>query len=276
MKNFLSFGGGFDSTALALMANEGLINEKLDGIIFANTGFEKRDTYKHIKELKSKIDIPFYTLTKSIFKETLKGIENDKRISSLPFFTAPKTKYGKVGRLKRQCTGDYKIRLVHQKIRDILGVKVLGKKDDVKVWVGFNASEPQRISKKKNGIKTNWETIAVPFYNVDITKYSITQKKYFDKNIHRSDIEKYCEQFNFNHLVKSGCKGCPNMSDLMWLEMKENNIKDWEDAVLFDKAIRRIPNVEQDCFLHRSCKPLDKVKFNPMAFSFGCVGECFT
>lgn len=273
--NFLSFGAGLDSTALAMMANEGLVFEKLDAIIFANTGFEKRDTYKHIKQIKPLLNIPFYSLSKSIYKDTLSGIANNKRISSLPFYTKPKTPYGKPGRLKRQCTSDFKIKLVHKKIREILGVKKLNQKYNIKVWVGYNASEPQRISRKRKEIRTDWETIAVPFYNVDIKRSSITTKKYFDKNIHRDYIEKYLRKFNFEYLVKSGCKACPNMSDLMWLQMKENNINDWNDAVLFDKAIRNIPNINQQCFLHRSCKPLEEIQFNPTAFSFGCVGECF-
>lgn len=272
--NVLSFGGGIDSTALAMMANENLVSHKLDAVIFANTGFEKRNTYKHIKEIQKILNIPFFTTTKgNIYKDIAESIANNSRISSLPFFT--KNKNGKIGRLKRQCTGDYKIAAVHSKVREILGVKVLNKSMGIKMWIGFNASEPSRIAKKRKTIKTNWETISVPFYNVELTKNSITEVKYFDKRFFRNDLENYLKKFNFQNLTKSGCKCCPQMSDLMWLEMKENNEQDFKDAIEFDKMIRNIPNIESECFLHRSCKPLSEVKFNFMDFRTGCSGGCF-
>lgn len=274
--NVLSFGAGIDSTAIALMANEGLISKKLDAVIFANTGYEKRNTYKHIADIKKILDIPFYTTTKgNIYKDISKGIEENTRITSLPFFV--KNENGTIGRLKRQCTSDYKINAVHAKIRELLNVKALSSSLNIKVWIGFNASEPERISRKRQSIKTNWETIAVPCYNVELTKTSIKTVEYVENRLFRNDLEQYLTKYDLPNLSKSGCKCCPNMSDLMWLEMKENNEQDFKDAIEFDKMIRKIPNIKGECYLHRSCKPLDEVQFNFLDFrSFGCSDVCLT
>lgn len=75
--NVLSLGAGIESSAIALMADKGLFSQKLDAIIFANTGFEKRETYEYVKYLKKQIkNTPFHVASRgSIYKAILEGIQ---------------------------------------------------------------------------------------------------------------------------------------------------------------------------------------------------------
>lgn len=65
----------------------------------------------------------------------------------------------------------------------------------------------------------------------------------------------------------------------MWLDMKKNDLNSWNDAILIDKEIRKLPRFIGQAFLHRSCKPLDEVDFgeNQMEindFINECSGHC--
>ena len=64
MINVVSYGGGVQSTAIVLMAIDGLI-PKPDYVIFADTGSEMESTYKTVKEIKKlckKSEINFKTV----------------------------------------------------------------------------------------------------------------------------------------------------------------------------------------------------------------------
>jgi hypothetical protein len=53
---------------------------------------------------------------------------------------------------------------------------------------------------------------------------------------------------------------CPNRSDRQWLRLKENAPEDFEKAVAVEKEIQAVKGFD-DCYLHRSCKPLQSVEF---------------
>jgi hypothetical protein len=47
--------------------------------------------------------------------------------------------------------------------------------------------------------------------------------------------------------------------DRLWREIKRGRPDEWAEAVALDRAIRRLPMVQGECYLHRSCAPLDEV-----------------
>lgn len=274
--NILSLGAGVESSAIALMADKGLCSQKLDAIIFANTGFEKRATYDYVKYLKGEIkNTPFFITSKgSIYRAILDGLKaGNKRGIPIPAFV--KNADGSVGRLHRHCTQDFKIVVVEQKIREILGVKDL-RGQSVKIWIGYNAAELSRIARVRAEIDQNWKTVAIPSVGLEISKSSQRQVKYFDQPIYRETCENWLAENGYIVPVKSGCKMCPNMGDETWLEMKENDVRDFEDAVKVDSLIRYLPEIRGEVFLHRTCKPLSEVVFQRGNMFAGCVGECFT
>lgn len=118
--HFFSFGGGVQSTAIALM----LIHQphrfsKLpDYIMFADPGAESPQTYQHI-------DRVFELLEKSGFKIVVVKPdtpidESEGGLRAVPWFS--RNKYsGEVSLLRRQCTREYKIDPLQKKMRELLG-----------------------------------------------------------------------------------------------------------------------------------------------------------
>jgi hypothetical protein len=41
--------------------------------------------------------------------------------------------------------------------------------------------------------------------------------------------------------------------------MRLHRPEEWAEAVAFDREIRHLPGVRGECYLHRSCVPLDEV-----------------
>ena len=63
---------------------------------------------------------------------------------------------------------------------------------------------------------------------------------------------------------KSSCRICPFHSDAYWREMKAKRPGDFACAAQFDRRLREAvaplgASVTGQVFLHRSCRPLDKV-----------------
>lgn len=60
--------------------------------------------------------------------------------------------------------------------------------------------------------------------------------------------------------------------------MKTESPKEFADAVEFDAAIRNMPRLRDETFLHRTCVPLDKVVFSGDTqmdlFGNECEGMC--
>ncbi len=71
----LSFGGGLQTTTLAILVAQGKV--KIDYAIFADTGCEKPETYDYLedytKPLFESIGIPFYGIRKRRNTPPLKG-----------------------------------------------------------------------------------------------------------------------------------------------------------------------------------------------------------
>ena len=90
----------------------------------------------------------------------------------------------------------------------------------------------------------------------------------------RQDCLKWMKEQGYPLPPKSSCIGCPYHSDKVWVEMKRNDKEAWNDAVDFDREIRNYPGLKGQAYLHRSCKPLDKVQFNEYEQLDLFVNEC--
>lgn len=290
----LSFGAGVQSTTLLLMACKGIL-PKPDYIVFADTGWEPQEVYKHLEWCKTiaekhgmKID---FVNNGNIKEDILNGKKNGKRLASLPFFTKgifpiykedkmidndqfllfdfeinnDKTIIGyeeRKGMVRRQCTKEYKILPIKKECRKYAGLKYKQRAKDIQInlWMGISTDEIQRV-------RTSQES------------YIINKYPLIDMNLSRNDCLKWISENNFPIPPKSSCIGCPFHNDLMWLEMKKNDPVSWKDAVLIDYEIRKLPRFNAQAFLHRSCKPLDEVDFgeNQMdinEFLNECTGSC--
>lgn len=244
--DIISLGAGVQSSTLLVMADRGEI--KIDGevvipkyAIMSDTGNEPERVYEWLKFLQSKVKNIEIILTNNgnIIENTLKGIANNERFASVPFFT--KAKDGTKGVLWRQCTGEYKINAVRKEIRRLLGYGPRDKvRDNVRLWMGISTDEVQRI--KPSGV--NYILNYYPLIEYDMSRFDCLN--WFTKN-------------NMPEPPKSSCIICPYHSNVFWRDMKLNDPVSWEMAVEFDKKIRHMPKLDSEVYLHRSCLPLDEV-----------------
>jgi 3'-phosphoadenosine 5'-phosphosulfate sulfotransferase (PAPS reductase)/FAD synthetase len=63
----LSLGAGVQSSVMLLMADRGLLGEKPDVAIFADTQWEPKEIYEHLEWLKTQVSIPIRILSGMVF-----------------------------------------------------------------------------------------------------------------------------------------------------------------------------------------------------------------
>lgn len=263
--NVISLGVGVQSSCMALMACRGEIGPKPDLIVFSDPGWEEEETYEYSKWLKAEIEkygiLVEFTSKGNIREDLLKAAEDGSRVASLPFFTLDDK--GNTGMVMRQCTDEYKIQPVRRAVKRFLGVKTAREiKDPVTMWMGISTDEIERVKPSQE-------------------RWIVNRYPLIEKMMNRLDCSNWLERNGYPVPPKSSCIGCPFHSDATWLDMKRNKPKAWEDAVMVDKAIRNMPRMKGQVFLHRSCVPLDEVDLNENQLEFNfdgfgneCEGMC--
>ncbi len=257
----LSLGAGVQSSTMALMSKHGEI-EAPDCAIFADTGCEPQGVYAWIDFLKKILPFPVVCVQKG------KGLKNalidsftQKRFASVPFFTeSPKG----VGKLRRQCTREYKIEPITKKIRGLLGLKPGERsKTTITQYIGISTDEAARMKPaRERWINTDWPLI--------------------DMDMSRNDCINWLQKANYPIPGKSSCTFCPYHNDLLWRDMKLYDPDSWSEAVHIDRLIRNgIRGTKQKLYLHRSLKPLEEVDFRTLEdmgqlnfFTEECEGIC--
>lgn len=235
----LSLGAGVQSTTILLMACRGEI-EKPHVAIFADTGWEKEVTYKHLEWLRgvaSLAGIPVEIVQeRNIRDDSLNAAEMNRGYYFMPVFML---KNGKVLIGKRQCTDNYKLRPIFHKIRELLGVSKKARlpADAVEMWVGFSL-DAARISVSH----AQWLNKRFPLVERMMT---------------RNDCIKWLWDNYQLDVPKSSCIGCPYHDNDEWQSIRAAPAE-WEDAILVDETIRHGGAIvaDYDQFLHKHCIPL--------------------
>lgn len=267
----LSFGAGTQSTALLLLALRGEVAGIIpDYIIFSDTGWEPGRVYDWVEKVQAYVKQHYrkqihVTTAGNIRKDFMSAIETGERVASMPLFL--KGDEGKnEGMVMRQCTKEYKLEPITRKIRELLGYKPRQRvREVVHMWKGISTDEISRVKPSR----TRWIVHEHPL--VDLLHLS------------RTDCIRYVESLGLGTPPKSSCIGCPFHDNAHWRDMKNTDPEAWADAVAFDKSIRRMPRVNKETFLHRSCKPLDEIDFDALLwakdnqldmFDNECEGMC--
>jgi hypothetical protein len=118
----LNLGAGVQSTALYLMGIEGQI--AFETAVFSDVGAEPAEVYRHLEWLKSLGGPRIVTVSAGNIGDDLMRGENTtgQRFASIPAFTTH-TEGVPVGRMRRQCTREYKIAPIDQWLRrELLGL----------------------------------------------------------------------------------------------------------------------------------------------------------
>jgi hypothetical protein len=193
-----------------------------------------------------------------------------QRFVSIPAFTM--NGEGKVGMVRRQCTAEFKIRVVDKAIRyELLGLKPRQRiPRDVRVfqYFGITTDEATRAERAKKRFAA--------------VKHTVACYPFLEMGWSRRDCEKWLEGRLPHRVPKSICVFCPYRTNQSWLNLKQSDPEGWRRAVEVDRALRDPGSVctrgfRQALYVHRSCVPLDVIDFErlaPNTLDPMTVGEC--
>ena len=267
----LNLGGGVQSTTLYLMAMKGEV-DPIDCAIFADLGEEPRSVYAHMEWLKSLGGPTIHVVSAGkLGDDLINGTSGGShRFASIPAFTTF-VEGDLQGKVRRQCTSEYKILPIERFIRrELMGLEKGQRiKTTIDQLFGISLDEAGRAVRIR-GNQPSWSNSIFPLC---------------DKMMTRSDCVKWIENFGVPHTVpRSACVFCPFKSDHEWTILREHDPEGWNRAVEIDEAMRRpdarcAKDLNQKLYLHRSCIPLREVKFTDeekgqSAFNFECEGGC--
>lgn len=257
----ISLGAGVQSSALLLMAQEGMFGDIPDYAIFADTQWEPKSVYEHLSYLESISKIPIRRCTLGSLRDA--SLDAERKFASMPLVTTNQA--GKVGRLRRQCTHQYKIRPLYHDLRRVLG---LGARErpapgSVELWMGISMDEAHRMKPAQ----VQWVVHRWPL---------------IEQRISRADCLAWLDQHGYPEPPKSACMGCPYHDDAMWRTMKMEDPESFADAVDFDERVRNNTRIKDaEVFVYRKAKPLKDVDFRTEEdvgqinlFDQECEGMC--
>lgn len=246
----LSLGAGRQSSALLLLAAEGRI-PRPDVAIFADTGWEPQPVYRHLERLERDVAQPagIPVLRVSAGNIRADALDPAHRFVSMPTFTINAD--GSRGMGRRQCTNEYKLRPIKEKVRELLGYPhPLNIPRDVYAEQAIGISRDEIGRMKDSGLKY----LRSVFPLLDLEGAADGRAGWT-----ADDCIRYLRSRGFRHVPKSACVGCPFHGNRQWREMRDNRPDEWADAVAFDHALRAAPREDGIReYLHPSRVPLDE------------------
>jgi hypothetical protein len=278
MVRILNLGAGTQSSVIYLMMLRGEL-PRAEAAIFADTQWEPAEVYTHLDwlDMQGGLEIPIIRITRGNIREdaiefmTQRASADGKRFASLPLTVINPD--GSDGRLKRQCTSEYKIEIIEQHIRrEILGMdhgqKVPVNDLHVIQVFGMSFDELDRMRSPKH----KWVSFDYPL---------------IDMRMRRMQVIEWGERhYPLHHFPRSACIGCPYRTNKEWREMRDERPSEWADAVDFDHIIRdrdrdrerqrKRATVHAMPYLHRSGIALDLANLDDDQgeFQFGMANEC--
>lgn len=295
---FLSYGGGTQSAALALMSAAGVL-PKLDAVIFADTQGELPETYEYIEYVRPILEragIPFVTVTAGSLEHALLAPGPTSANATPPAKVInPDGSRGRINAYR--CSFDYTRRLVTREVKHRCGDRGAWKRSVVNQWMGFSTTEIGRCKQTSecrcsHGLADHngkcgkcacesfdrWQINVFPLIAMGFTRERTI--RWFAENGHPTP-------------PRSACWFCPNSSRARWRSLKAEHPDLFERACVIDETIRdgggfnrrgRLP-FRGKLFLHDSYTPLRTADLRDTEqvldedfgilplFSFDCMGE---
>ena len=256
LPHVLSLGAGVQSSTLALMAANGMVQgyPQLTAAVFADTQDEPASVYKWLDWLEAEIarcpfPFPVHRVTKGrlidgSLKTHIRKRDGSKSSSvNIPLFV--KNADGSQGRIThRNCTIDYKIKPVTRELRKIAGIKRGQKEIGVVQWIGISLDEVRRM---KDG-REPWAENCWPL---------------IDMRMNRNECKMWMKTQGYPEPPRSACVYCPFHNNHEWRRLKKDEPEAFALAVDVEKRLQqaknRGSNMDATPYLHRSCVPLDQV-----------------
>ncbi len=247
----ISLGAGVQSTVLALMADRGEYGlPKPDVAVFADTGWEPPHVYEHLDWLESQLSFEVVRVSNGNLRENImKGVNPAGR----PYLTIPAflvNPDGSPALASRQCTSYYKIKPIHDYLRQRLGLQYgrrAPKTVYAEVWMGISADEALRAKPSRE----EWIESRFPLVDLAFSRAQL--------------LDWFKEHYPDRYLPRSSCIGCPYHTNAEWRWLRDNDPESFQDAVVVDHALRNNPIVKNgiskkgNAYLHRLRRPLDDI-----------------
>lgn len=267
--HFISLGAGVQSSVMALMAAAGELTPMPIGAVFANTKHEPKAVYEWLRWLTPRLPFPVYRVSRGDLwasATTVRTTRDGERTyiqTGIPIYFLTEDGDGAVRRGigRRACTRDFKIAVLHRKVKRLLGVKRVPKDSPclAEMWVGISLDEAQRAKASTN----SWLRLRYPL---------------LEQQMSREDCLDWMADRKLPPPPRSACTFCPFRSDESWLALTPEERtdvarkeKELQRAYAKASAVKGIP------YFHASRVPFEQVKFDnsiKQKFSPECEGMC--
>ena len=255
---YISYGGGTPSLALIILNIKGEIKpitgrDKVDEIIFADTGWDRTDTMDQMYEIEKYVKSHGYnfkivqskygSLEKYLYNNLTKN--ENKGFLPIPYHSKDK------GIGQRQCTNQFKIQPINTFLRE-------------------KYSKISRVAQL--GIHFDeWQRVKDPMAKKDVNRFPLV-----DMKLKRSDCINIVAETCLPLPPKSACVGCPYLPASRFIELNHENPKDFERAEKIDTLMN-----PQGKYLSNQKIPLSSLKnqqvFPDILEDSSCEsGYCFT
>ena len=267
----LNLGAGIQSSAIYGLMVDGEI-ETADYAVFADTQGEPQWVYEQVDQLEQLGGPPIIRVTAGNLSEDLKHGRNStgQRFASIPAHTTyqPRVKGGKI---RRQCTREYKIEPIETWIRrELLGLRPkqhIPKDVHITSLFGFSTDESNRAVKMQLLFagRARWDC-AFPLMDEEIL-------------MSRQDCQNYIED-RFGVVWRSSrCTFCPLQQNPHFAEIKEHDQAGWELATKTDESLRTTGSIanrdkNEIMYVHRACTPLAEANLDKDQTTLFDEGEC--
>lgn len=253
---------------MALMAAEEEIGPMPVAAVFADTQSEPQSVYKWLDWLEGELPFPVIRVAKpKSIEETALEVRRRKdgsgfwSKSAVPTFIANAD--GTKGIIQRICTYDWKVVPLIRETKRL--IKQHGATSAVQ-WIGISLDEAHRMKPSREAkIKHRWPLI--------------------DRAMSRHDCLNWMKGLNYPKPPRSACVFCPYHSDSEWRRLRDEEPKEFERAVKFEKDLQAVKRISDNLngvpYLHASLKPLGEVDFSTEEdrgqlnmFGNECEGMC--
>ncbi|MFJ9909183.1 hypothetical protein ACIRVK_41235 [Streptomyces sp. NPDC101152] len=222
----LSLSAGVQSTCLLLMAAEG----HLPGLVYDHLDRIER-------EIAEPAGIPVLRVSSGNIRSDALG--PSKRFASMPLHILNST--GSEGMSRRQCTGQYKIRPIKEKVRELLGhpyPRRIPAGVHVEQWIGISVDEFTRAK------------------DADVA-YMNNRFPLIEHGSSRSDCLRLLRSRGFGQTPKSACLGCPYHGNAQWRSLRngspQGGATSWSSMLRSGRATRGRPRRARRCSGRRIC-----------------------
>lgn len=275
MKNFLSYGGGVQSSTLLLMSAFGEV-PPFDAAIFADTQREPASVYAWMAFIREQLAkapnrIPLHTVTVGDLGQEQLHLRTSKRSGEkyarllVPAFVDKGN--GKKALMARKCTAEYKVRALIREQRRLAAVPRGAKILHCRTAIGISTDEAIRVKPSTEPWCENYWPL-------------------LDLGMSRTDCLAWYDARNLPRPPKSACYFCPFHSDEEWARLQREEPAEFARAVAFDEKLRAVvggatgvARLAGPVYLHSTLRPLGEISFGDTpsyrsGFGNDCTGLC--